>query len=288
MIILGGNSCEKLTNKVSANLGLGLTLPVIKRFPDGEKYVRIEADVYGEEVILIQSITSPHDENLVELLMLLDAAKSNGGSITTVIPYYGYGRQDRAFNPGEAVSSRVVANHVQLYSEKVITINPHKEHILDYFAVPTTSIDAAPLIGKYFKGLKLDNPVVVAPDKGSVDMARRVSDVLGCRCENCSKKRLGPGKVVTSAENLNLNGEDVIIVDDIIDSGGTIIEACKVLKERGAGSIHVACVHPVLTNNAGEKILKHADGLVATDTIKTPYSKISIAGLIVQELKKSV
>jgi ribose-phosphate pyrophosphokinase len=286
MIVFGGSSSLVLAEEVAKRLGCELGTATVKRFPDGEQFIKIESSVEGEDVVVIQSTSRPHDASLMELFFMMDALRDLDAKITAVIPYYGYGRQDRAFEPGEAVSAKTVARLIQVSAEKVLTINPHKEHILDYFDIPVRSLDAAPLIGGYFKDKTLGHPVVVAPDAGSRDLAQRVADLMGCRCENCEKKRLGPGKVVTSAENLSLNGDDVIIADDIIDSGGTIVEAAKALRSRGAGSIRVACIHPVLTGNASQRILEHADELVATNTIKTECSKISVASLIADALKQ--
>lgn len=286
MIVFGGGSSQTLAGEVANKLGCELGSAVLNSFPDGEKYVKIESPVEGEDVIVIQSTERPQDENLMELFFMLDALKDQWADVTAVLPYYGYGRQDRAFTTGEAAAARTVAKHIEVGARKFLTINPHKEHILDYFDIPAASVDASRLIGEYFKERDLNRPVVVAPDAGSRGMAQRVADSLGCECANCEKKRLGPGKVVTSAEGINLKGNDVLIVDDIIDSGGTIVESAKALRSRGAGNIYVGCVHPVFTGTASERINRIADGLVATNTIQTEYSKISVAGLIADAVKK--
>jgi ribose-phosphate pyrophosphokinase len=286
MIVFGGSSSQDLAEEVAMVLGCELGKATIKSFPDGEKYVKIETPVEGEDVVVVQSTQRSQDENLMELFFMLDALKDQWADVTAVVPYYGYGRQDRAFATGEAVAARTIAKHIAVGARKFVTINPHKEHILDYFDIPAVAVDASSLIGEYFKERDLNQPVVVAPDAGSRDMAQRVADSLGCGCANCEKKRLGPGKVVTSAENINLDGNDVLIVDDIIDSGGTIVESAKALRSIGAGNIYVACIHPVFTGTASEKIHKIADELVATNTIQTEYSKISVAGLIADAVKR--
>lgn len=286
MIVFGGSFSQGLAEEVAGKIGCDLGVATIKSFPDGEKYVKIETPVEGEDVIVVQSTQRPQDENLMELFFMLDALKDQWADVTAVVPYYGYGRQDRAFAAGEAVAARTIAKHIEVGARKFVTINPHKDHILDYFDIPAVAVDASSLIGEYFNEWELNQPVVVAPDAGSRDMAQRVAGSLGCECANCEKKRLGPGKVVTSAENITLDGNDVLIVDDIIDSGGTIVESAKALRSRGAGNIYVACIHPVFTGNASEKIHKIADELVATNTIQTEYSKISVAGLIADAVKK--
>jgi ribose-phosphate pyrophosphokinase len=286
MIVFGGGASQILAGEVARELGCEMGSVVIKTFPDGEKYVKLESPVEGEEVVVVQSTSRPQDENLMELFLMLDALKDQWADVTAVVPYYGYGRQDRAFATGEAVAAKTVAKHFEVGARKFVTINPHKEHILDYFDIPAVAVDASSLIGEHFKERELNRPVVVAPDAGSKDMAQKIADSLGCECASCEKKRLGPGKVITSADNITLKGNDVLIVDDIIDSGGTIVESAKALRSRGAGNIYVACVHPVFTGNASERISRIADELVATNTIQTEYSKISVAGLIADAVKR--
>jgi ribose-phosphate pyrophosphokinase len=281
MIVLGGSSSLELAEELSIVLECELGKADMKRFPDGEQFVRIESSVDGEDVAVVLSTSRPQDENLMELYFIIDALVDLRANVTAVIPYYGYGRQDRAFNRGEAVSSKTIAKHIQLSAKKVITVNPHKEYILDYFDIPAFSVDASPLIGEYFKDKELDQPVVVAPDAGSQGLAQKVAGVTGWNYGCCEKRRLGPGRVVTSAEKIELNGEDVIIVDDIIDSGGTIVEAAKALKKGGAGQIRVACIHPVLTGNADDRILE-----IAVELVATSYSKISVASLLSEAIKK--
>ncbi len=286
MIVIGGSSSQMLAREVAGALGCELGSAVIKRFPDGEKYVKVDSKVEGEDVVVVQSTSRPQDENLIELFLMLDALSDQWADVTAVLPYYGYGRQDKSFAAGEAVAARTIAKHIEVSARRFITINPHKKYILDYFKIPSVSVDASSLIGEYFRERDLNQPVVVAPDAGARDMAQRVADSLGCECANCEKKRLGPGKVITSAENISLDGNDVLIVDDIIDSGGTIVESAKALRSRGAGNIYVACVHPVFTGAASERISRIADELVATNTIQTEYSKISVAGLIADAVKR--
>lgn len=285
MIVFGGSASSELAVEVAGLLGLELGESTLNRFPDGELYLKIDTPVDGEDVVVIQSTGPPQDKNIMELLFMVDALKDHGADITAVIPYYGYGRQDKTFKEGEAISSKTVAKHIQMSASQILTINPHKTHILDYFDIPAQSLDASPLIGSHFKKMDLDNPMVVAPDVGSIGLAQRVAEIVGCGCGNCEKKRLGPGKVITSAENLKLDGNDIIIVDDIIDSGGTIVEAVKALKKKGAGAVRVACIHPVLTGNARDRILGVAEELIATNTIQSSSGKISVAPVISEALK---
>jgi len=283
MIVFAGSSSKRLGREVAEDLGCELGRARLKRFPDGELYVKVESEVAGMHAVVVQSTCRPQDENLLELLLLSDALRDLGARVTAVVPYYGYGRQDRAFERGEAVSARTVARHLELSAERFLTVNPHKGHILSYFTIPARAVDAAPLIGMSFRGR--GRSLVVAPDSGAKALAEGVARALGCRCDYCDKKRLGPGRVVSSAERLSVKGEDVLIVDDIIDSGGTIVETAREIRERGANSVAVACVHPVLTGDAAERVLAVAEELVATNTIETRFSRISVASLIAEELR---
>ncbi len=286
MIVFGGGSSIDLAGEIAKNIGCELGSVEVKRFPDGELFVRIDSDTEGDDAVVIQGTGKGQDENLMEFLFILDALHDQAEKVVAVIPYYYYGRQDRAFNKGEAVSSKTLAKLIQTSADVVLLVNPHKEHILEYFDVPSLSLDASHLIGEFFKKKRLKDPLVVSPDSGSAVLAQRVAHVIECRFGNCEKKRLGPGRVVTSAEGLRLRGEEVILVDDIIDTGGTIVEASKVLREKGANEIHVACIHPVFTGNAAARILEVAEDLVATNTISSGYSKISVAPLLTEGINK--
>ena len=288
MIVFGGSSCQVLGKEVSDGLGVDFGSLFVKKFPDGELYLRVDSEVKGEDVVVVQSISKPHGENLWELLLLLDTLKDLGcGKITTVVPYYGYGRQDKVFNRGEALSSRAIAQHIQLNSDEFLTINLHEKHILDFFTIPSRELDATPLLGEYYGSFDLDCPLVLAPDSGALQLAEGVSKGLGADCNHLEKNRLEPCKVETKSKNVNAKGRDVIIVDDMIDSGGTIVEALKILKDQGAGDIYVSCVHPLFTGNVmGRLFSSGAVDIVATNTINSQVSFVTVSSLIIEALKQ--
>jgi len=288
-IIFGGSTCQSLAREVAGEVGCGLGKLTIKWFPDGERYVRIESDVKGKDCIVIQSTSRPQDANIMELLQLLDTLKENGAAnVVTVVPYFGYGRQDKVFNPGENVPSKTIAKHIELNSDAFYTINVHQKHIMDFFKIPATELDASPILGEYFKTYKLESPVVIGPDEGAERLAKGVAKVIGCPFDYLQKTRLGPGKVETKPKNIDAKGKNIIIVDDIIDSGGTMAEAMKMLQSRGAASILMGTVHPVLTGNIIARLFSDgAADIVATNTINSQISYLTVSALIAEALRAS-
>jgi len=293
MKVFAGNASQELAKKIVNELAASgrkaeLGESVIKRFPDGECYARILSKIRSnEEAVVIQSTSKPQDENLIELLFLMHGLKKMGAELTCIIPYFGYGRQDRAFEEGEVVSSRAVAELIESSADRVLTINLHKKHILNFFKIPARELDATPLIAKYFKehfeaGRK---NIVISPDEGSFTLAKEVAGKMACEAEYFKKRRIAPGEVKTQAKDINARNKNVLIIDDIIDSGYTIVEAVKILKERKPRSVNVACIHGVLTGNAITKIYAAgADTLVSTNTIPSQISRICISKLIAKEL----
>ncbi|MEE8402577.1 MAG: ribose-phosphate diphosphokinase [Candidatus Hydrothermarchaeaceae archaeon] len=285
-IIFGGSTCQSLAREVAGEAGCDLGKLTIKWFPDGERYIRVDSDVKGRDCIVMQSTSRPQDANLLELLQLLDTLKENGAAnIITVMPYFGYGRQDKIFKSGENVTSKTLAKHIEMNSDAFYTINIHKKHIIDFFKIPATELDATPILGEYFKTHGLKAPVVIGPDDGAERLAKGVADVIGCPFDYLQKTRLGPGKVEMKPKKIDVKGKDVIIVDDIIDSGGTIVEAMKMLHSRGAANILVGTVHPVLTGNVISRLFSSgAADLVATNTINSQISYLTVSSLIAEAL----
>ena len=285
-MVFAGSTCEILAREVAEDLNYELGKLIIRRFPDGELYLRILSEVEGKKCIVIQSISKPQDSNFFELLALQDTLRDMGAKeIVTVVPYYGYGRQDKRFKEGECLSAKIIAEHIQLRSNKFYTINIHEEKILDFFEIPAKNLEAAPLLGDYFKTYELNSPVVLAPDEGAITLAERVSKVINCDFDYLEKKRLAPGKVEIRPKKLDVKNREIIIVDDMIDSGGTMIEAIRMIKQQGAKNIFVACVHPVLTGNVITQLFTYALDVVATNTIPSQISFITVSPLISHALK---
>ncbi|MEE9564318.1 MAG: ribose-phosphate diphosphokinase [Candidatus Hydrothermarchaeaceae archaeon] len=286
-IIFGGSTCQSLAREVAGEIDCGLGKLTIKWFPDGERYLRVESDVKGKDCIVIQSTSKPQDANIMELLQLLDTLKENGAAnIATVVPYFGYGRQDKSFSPGENVTSKTVAKHIELNSDAFYSINIHKKHIMDSFEIPATELDASPILGEYFKTYGLEAPVVIGPDDGAERLAKEVANIIGCPFDYLEKKRLGPERVEMKPKNIDVAKKDVILIDDIIDSGGTMIEAIKMLQSRGAANILIGAVHPVLIGNVIARLFSGgAADLVATNTINSQISYLTVSSLIAEAIR---
>jgi ribose-phosphate pyrophosphokinase len=286
-LIIGGSASQKLAAKVAWNLEENLSPIETRRFPDGERYIRINGEV-PKEVVVIQSTGYPQDENLMELFLLLKNLKSLGVERTrVVIPYFGYGRQERRFKSGEAVSAVIVAELLEAAgASEIYSINLHEKNIKEFFNIPVHEISAMPLIANYIRQ-QMEDPMIIGPDKGALGFATEVSRILKCECDYLEKIRISPEKVETKPKNLDVAGRDVVIIDDIISTGGTIVSASKILRDLGANKVVVGCVHPVLVEDALLKIFAAGvDDVFATDTLKSDVSNISVAPLIAGYLKK--
>ena len=288
ILIIGGSASQKLAANVAKELGETLCPLETKKFPDGERYVRIKGEV-EKNVTVIQSTGFPQDENLIELLFILRTLKDLGAEhIKVVVPYLGYGRQELRFKDGEAISAQLVANLIEESgADEFISINLHEDSVRDFFNIPTANLSAMPPIAEYLAD-KVENPIIIAPDKGALGFAEEIAEILGCNCTYMSKIRLGPDKVKQDSK-VNIDsvaGKEAIIIDDIIATGGTIVNAIGILKEHGAKSVDVCCVHPVLVNDAVLKIMAAgARDLSSTDTLKSDVSSISVAKLIADALR---
>ncbi|ADB57818.1 ribose-phosphate diphosphokinase [Archaeoglobus profundus] len=275
MKVVPGKASPLLAKRIADRLGCDLAKTTYKVFPDGELYVRVEK---VDEAVVVQSINS--NEDLVQLMLIFDALKD--AEIKAVIPYMGYARQDREFNEGEAVSIRAIAKLIEGYADKVITVNIHSEKAKSYFK-NLVEVDAMPLIGEYYKG---KNVVMISPDLGSFNRVKVASSYAGCEFDYLEKRRISAEEVEIKPKSLNVEGKDVVIVDDIISTGGTIVEATKVLKALGAKSVECACVHAVLAGDALNKLFNAGvKRVIATDTIEKSVSVISVADEIAKVLR---
>ena len=233
LMIIGGSSSQKLAANIAQEMGDVLCPLESRKFPDGERYIRINGDV-EDGVVVVQSTGYPQDENLMELFLILKTLRSmDVTKIRTVIPYFGYGRQEKSFNHGEAVSAEVVCHLLQCAgASEVYSINLHEKSICDLFSIPAHNLSAMPTIAQYIKD-NIDDPVIVAPDKGALGFAQEIANILKCDSDYLEKIRISPEKVETTPKNLDVEGKDAVIIDDIISTGGTIVNACSILKEHG-------------------------------------------------------
>ena len=285
MYVVGGTASKTVAEDLSKELHTPLAKTISKRFPDDELYIRILDDISGEDIIIVQ--TTYPDSNIVELFLLQNAVKEAGANkVTVIIPYLGYGRQDKKFETGEPISARAIAEHISLHADKAITVDPHKQHILDFFTIPAFSCSAVPELAIYLK--KKDIDMVLAPDKGALDRARQASDIIGCNFDYIEKTRIDDATVEIKPKNLQANNKKVAIIDDIISTGGTMAKSIKELKKQGAKKILVACTHGLFADEAVKKIISAGcNEIISTDTIRSEFSKVKIAPCISQLLSSN-
>ena len=293
MIIIGGSSSQDLAAKVANELGVKAGALEVRRFPDGERYVRILSEVKGSSVAVIQSIHHTPDELLFEYLLLTDALKDLGAKkVVAFIPYFAYARQDERFKSGEALSFKTVTKLIECVgTDEIFTIDMHQHRVLkssEVFKIPSHNLSAMRLIADYVqKHGKLEHPLVIGPDAEAEQWAKIAADRLHTDYDVFLKKRLGDAHVEVRPREANANGRDVLIVDDIISTGGTIVEAVRILQSQGARRIQVACTHPILAPGALEKIKETGvQDVVATDTVPSPISHVSVAPLIAEHVKE--
>jgi len=286
MYILGGTSAKNVARNLANKIQQPLLQATYKRFPDDEFYIRVLDDIAGEDVMIVQ--TAYPDSKIVELLLMQDAVHEAGAKkITVVLPYFGYSRQDKKFEEGEAISSRAVAQHISMHADFVITVDPHKEHILKFFSVPAYSCSAVSTIAQYLKEKNID--FILAPDKGAKDRAKEAATLINCEYDYLEKTRIDGTTVKITPKKLDARGKHVAIIDDIISTGDTMANSIKELKKQGAKTVSIACTHGLFVGGAKEKLLSaDCDEIISTDTIETEFSKVSAADCIAEILLKTL
>ena len=268
--VFAGNSNPELARSICDYLGLQLGNARVGRFSDGEIRVEIDESVRGADVYLIQSTCAPVNENLMELLIMVDALKrASAGSVSAVIPYFGYARQDRKSAPRAPISARLVTDLLKTAGvNRLITMELHAGQIQGFFNGPVDHLYTAPVMMKYLKSLNLVRPVIVSPDAGGVERARAYAKKLNASLAIVDKRRAGPNV----AEVMNLVGDvedcDVIVVDDMIDTGGTLVQAAEALKNFGARRVFSCATHPVLSGPAIARISESClEEVIVSDTV---------------------
>jgi len=282
VFVVSGSASRKLGDSLAKHLGATLAETEIRRFPDGECYVRITSDLADQEVALVQ--TTYPDNNIIELFALQEAVReARPKHLTTVIPYYGYARQDKIFKPGETIVARNLARHIEMLSDRVILVDIHAPTIPSHFTKPCKAVSSMGQIGEYLKAFSPD--AILAPDKGALERAGAVSKALGCQFDSLEKTRIDGETVVMKPKSLDVRGKFVVIVDDIIATGGTIIKATEQLKAQGARQVWAACAHGLYTGGALPKLTKVVDRVISTDTLESETSVVTVAPAIVREIK---
>lgn len=276
MLIMGPASKE-LCEKVAKNTGVKTVEVKTKVFPDGEVYVKLQGDVKGEDCTLVQ--TTYPNEHLLELYMIQDALKENGaGSIDVVIPYYAYARQDQLFEKGEAVSARAFAKRLELEADNFYSIDLHSEKIIDFFGINAENLSAMPILARHSETKEPD--FLISPDEGGVERVKKAAREIDLEWDYLEKIRIDASTVEIKPKNIDAEGRSVVILDDIISTGGTMTEAAKQLKDAGAEEVHAGCTHGLFAENALEKLNEVCDSVFCTDTIEQECSEVSVAPLI--------
>ena len=294
-MIFSGTANPALAQEIAHYLDMPLSEATIKRFSDGEINIQIAESVRGKDVYIIQPTSAPANANLMELLIMVDALKrSSAKSITAVMPYYGYARQDRKAAPRVPISAKLVADMLETAGvTRVITIDLHASQIQGFFNIPVDNLYGATLFLDYIKQKHIENPIIASPDIGGVARARYFAERLGLDMVIVDKRR----QKANESEVMNIigdvEGKDVILVDDMIDTAGTMVHGAAALKERGATSVMACCTHPVLSGPAYERIENgEIDELIVTNTIplKKESSKIKVlnAGNLLGEVIRRV
>ena len=290
MKLVPGPASTELAIKVSGILGLRLTNLEHKTFPDGESYFRYVDSVENEDVVIFQGTHPPQDKHILQLCLLSSGAKDLGASsVVAVIPYLAYAKQDKRFKEGEVVSIDAVLNILkQSGVDKILTVNIHAPWIIDRSPVPIENLDAIGILASYITQMNLENPIILAPGKKGEEMSAAAAKVLNADYGTIKTKRdINTGAVEVSLEDVNVKGRDVIVVDDMISTGGTIVKSVNALKSAGARRILVGCVHAIMVNDADKKIISSgADTIVATDTVPNRYAFVSVADLLAESLRK--
>jgi len=286
--VISGKSSEDLAKRLSKKLKANLVKSEVRVFPDGESKITLSGNLSKRKSIVVQSIYPPVDTNLVQALSLISKAKETSSEVIAVIPYMGYARQDKEFLPGEIVTMKVLAKLFKgVGASKIIAVDIHSIMSLKHFTIKAKNVTAIPDLAKYFKKLSLKNPLVVSPDQGGKDRAKEFAEKFESEYIALEKKRdKKTGKVQIKTKNSDkVVGRDLILVDDMISTGGSIIKATQFLKKQKCKRVYVACTHALLMNNAEKKIRKAGvTKIVSANTIPGKTSVVDVSNTIAQAI----
>jgi ribose-phosphate pyrophosphokinase len=293
--IFSGTANEPLARAICASIKMDLGKCSVKPFPDGETFVKIDENVRGEDVFIVQSTCPPTNHNLMELFIMIDAVRrASANRITAVLPFYGYARQDRKDQPRVPITAKLVANLlVAAGASRILTMDLHAQQIQGFFDIPVDHLYAAPVMYEYLKGKQLSNLVVVSPDVGGLKMAHAYSQTLEAGLAIVAKRRKNATEVESMAVIGEIRGKNVLLVDDLTETAGTLTTAAALLKKKGAKQI-LACVSHAILNDVGIERLRKSviDELITTDTVLRPaiagvnITTRTVAGLLGEAIKR--
>ena len=285
--VIGGPSSEHLAKKIASKLKSKFVGCELRVFPDGESKITLKDKPKGKTIV-VQSIHPPVDSNLIRSLAILSQARSCSSQVYAVIPYMGYARQDRQFLPGEIITMEIIAKLFKAAgATKIIVVDIHSNTALKHLQIPAKNVSAVEELAKYFRKLSLNDPLVVSPDKGGIERASRFANLLGVDFIALEKHRdRKSGNIVIKTKGLDgVKGRDMIIVDDMISTGGSIVKAAEFLKKQKSGKIYACCTHALLIGDAEKKILKAGvTKIISTNTIPGKTSIVDVSPIIVKAL----
>lgn len=286
--VVGGNASKDLAKRIARRLKAKYVDVDTRTFPDGESKITFRHNLKKSVVLVVQSTYPPVDTNLLQILSIISEVKKISSKIYAIMPYMGYARQDRQFLNGEIATMSVVAKMLQAAgAKKIIAVDIHSKTALRHFKIPTENVSAIPELAKYLKKLKLKNPIVVSPDTGGSLRAKKFADILKSDFITLKKSRnRKTGKVSIQSTKADVNGKDLIIVDDIVSTGGSIVKATQFLKKQKCKRVFVVCTHGLLVGDA-EKNIKKAGvtQIISTNTIPRSVSKVDVSGVIAQAVQ---
>jgi ribose-phosphate pyrophosphokinase len=282
--VIAGKSSEDLARKLSKKIKANLVKSEIRTFPDGESKITLKGNLSKKKSIVVQSIYPPVDTNLIQALSLISKAKETSSKVIAVIPYMGYARQDREFLIGEIITMKVLAKLFKgAGASEIIVVDIHSKFGLKYFTIKSKNVTAIPDLVKYFKKLSLKKPLVISPDQGGKERTKEFAKIFGSEYIILEKKRnRKTGKVQIKTKNADeVAGRDIILVDDMISTGGSIINATQFLKKQKCRRVYVACTHALLMNDAANKIKKAGvANIISTNTIPGKTSIVDVSNTI--------
>ena len=286
--VIAGNASRDLAKRIARRLKAPYIEAQTKIFPDGESKITFSSMPKKSIILVVQSTYPPVDTNLLQTLAIISQARKASSKIYAIIPYMGYARQDRQFLSGEVVTMSIVTKMLQAAgAKKAIIVDIHSKTALNHFKIPTESVSAIPELAKYFKKLKLKNPLVVSPDTGGSLRAKKFASLLNTDFVTLKKSRdRKTGKVQIQSSKVDVQGRDLIVVDDIISTGGSVIKATQFLRRQKCKRVFVACTHGLLVGDAERKIKKAGvSQIISTNTIPRSTSKVDVSGVIAESIQ---